>query len=327
MFLSIIIPVYNAAATIERCLDSIWSQGLPENDFEVICVDDCSSDDSASLLKSIALAHPQLRIVPNKENLRAGGTRNHGVREAIGTYIVFIDADDYFHPGGLKEAYDYQNKMRLDILMCDFARHTVKAPNDNLVHKFKSQAVMTGREFLVTNTLPYAPWKYIFKRSLMMDNSVYFAEKVSCEDVDWTHKIALYAQTMQYRPILLTHYLLLPESQTGIGHTSIQAVSHWLMAGKRMAELTTLCNTDDEKERIMAVARETMHNGVKYMCALFDSPPKKSVVIKSCILPSTDWKGFVGFAGRHPYLYSTISTIISPLFRSAISLKRKLLGR
>ena len=92
--------------------------------------------------------------------------------------------------------------------MCDFARHTLQKVNDELVHRFPSTDIMTGRKFFVVNSLPYAPWKYMFRRELMIDNKIFFAEKVSCEDVDWSHKIAFYAKTMQYKPILLTHYRL-----------------------------------------------------------------------------------------------------------------------
>lgn len=327
MFLSIVIPVYNAAGTIRRCLDSIWSQGLPEDEYEVICVDDCSSDNSAEVIKSIAKEHPQLRLVRNKENLRAGGARNHGVKEARGEYILFIDADDYYHPGGLKRAFDYQKKAGLDILMCDFARHTEEAPNNNLVHNFKSQEIMTGRKFLVTNSLPYGPCKYMFRKSLMIDNDVYFTEKVSCEDVDWTHKIAFFADTMQYLPMLLNHYILLPGSQTGSGHASMRAVSAWLMAGKRVTDLTVFCHTPEEKKRIQAVAQQTLRNGVVYLCALFASPVRKATIIKNCISPALGWTGAVGIAGKHPYLYGIGSTAVAPVFRMALKLKRKFFGR
>lgn len=184
MFLSIIIPVYNGEKCITQCLESIWSQELDANEFEVICVNDCSKDNTVGVVAAFQKRHSNLRLLSNAENMRAGGSRNYGVKEAGGEYILFIDADDYFHSGSLKKIFDYQREHKLDILVCDFARHTLQDPNNLLVHKFYSHEVMTGRQFLVVNSLPYAPWKYVFRKSLMYDNNVYFEEKVSCEDVD-----------------------------------------------------------------------------------------------------------------------------------------------
>ena len=91
MFLSIVIPVYNGENTIFRCLNSIWNQGLNENEYEVICVDDCSTDNTIKILSDIQKRHINLRLLLNEYNKRAGGCRNYGVREAKGEYILFID--------------------------------------------------------------------------------------------------------------------------------------------------------------------------------------------------------------------------------------------
>lgn len=327
MFLSIIIPVYNGTKTINRCLDSIWSQGLPDNDYEVICVDDCSSDGSYESIVNIAKHHPQLKVLKNNINLRAGGARNHGVRHAQGEYILFIDADDYFHPHSLRHAFRHLIDSDLDILMCDFARHKDNMPNEELIHKFPSTAVMTGRQFLVVNSLPYAPWKYLFKRNLMIDNNVYFAERVSCEDVDWSHKIALFATKMQYQPILLTHYILFETSQTGREYKNTTTVFYRLMAGKRVTELIPLCYTPEEQMRIKAVAQETLLYGVIFLCGLASSPKKKSLILKDCIDEKYNWRKELRFVRKNPYLYGLFSTLISPLFRFILFLKRSSFGR
>lgn len=90
MFLSVIIPVYNSAKHITNCLNSIWAQELGIDDYEVICVDDCSTDNTVSVLYSISKEHNNLRIIKNDINRRAGGSRNHGVLEAKGEYVVLL---------------------------------------------------------------------------------------------------------------------------------------------------------------------------------------------------------------------------------------------
>ena len=327
IFLSIIIPIHNGADSISHCLDSIWNQGLNDNEYEVICVNDCSTDKTVEVVSSIQLVHPNLRLLSNAENLRAGGSRNYGVREAKGEYILFIDADDYFHPDSLQTVVEYQKNNRLDILVCDFARHPLNKPNNILVHNFKSKKVMTGREFLVTNSLPFAPWKYVFKRDLMIANNVFFEERVSCEDVDWSHKIALYAQTMQYQPILLTHYVLTDTSQTSIEYKNPNTVFHRLQAGRRVCELLSLCNTTAEKRQIISVAESTLMNGIIFLNALIISPRKKTDVIKECVSPDICWGRELSTIRNYACFYATVSTIIAPLFRLAIQFKRKFIGR
>lgn len=327
VFLSIVIPVYNAANTISRCLDSIWMQSLNDAEYEVICVNDCSTDNSVEVIANVQKSHPNLRLLHNAENLRAGGARNHGVREAKGEYIVFIDADDYFHKGSLPIVVDYQKLHGLDILVCDFARHNLDNVNDVLVHNFKSQEVMSGREFLVVNSLPYAPWKYVFKRDLMIDNKLFFVEKLSCEDVDWSHKIAFFANTMQYQPILLTHYILMDSSQTSVEYKNTNTVFHRLQAGKRVSELVSLCISEAEKRQILAVAKSTLKNGIIFINGLFISPRRKADIIKECVSSDVDWGRAMNFIRDNAYLYSCFSTLIAPFFRTAIYCKRKFFGR
>lgn len=325
--LSVIIPIYNASETITRCLDSIWSQGMEDDVYEVICVNDCSTDNSLKVLSEIGRKHPNLRLFSNDVNLRAGGARNRGVRNAVGDFIVFIDADDYFHPGALKSAVEYQKKHDLDILVCDFARHTIDKENNMLVHRFKSQEVMPGRDFLVVNSLPYAPWKYVFKRNLMVDNNVFFAECVSCEDVDWSHKIAFYAQTMQYQPILLTHYILTDVSQTSVEYKNPNTVFHRLQAGRRVIELLPLCTTDAQRSQIKAVAKATLKNGVLFLNSLFISPKRKCAAINENIVSDVDWGRALNAVRDNAFLYSCISSFIAPLFRLSVYCKRKFFGR
>lgn len=325
-FLSIVIPVYNGELVINRCLNSIWEQGLERSTYEVICVNDCSSDNTEYVIKQAQKTHKNLRLLSNPVNKRAGGSRNYGVKEAKGKYIVFIDADDYFHQSVLKKVIEYLSKNELDILVCDFARHTIAAPNNKLVHNFQSTKIMSGRDFMITNSLPYAPWKYIFKKDLMLSNNCFFEECVSCEDVDWTHKIAFFAGKMQYLPILLTHYILEPNSQTGAEYKNSSSVFNRIYSGYRLMQLITYCNTKDEESYLKKVAVSTYENGLLFFNGLSISPKKKSAIISKYVI-TDQVSGLLGFATKYPMIYSTISTIISPFFRIIITIKRSLLGR
>ena len=312
VFLSIVIPTYNAGWIIEKCLDSIWSQGLSEEEYEMVCVNDNSTDDTLEVLERVAKEHKNLRVVSNMENLRAGGARNRGVREARGEYILFIDADDYYHPGGLKEAFDYQKEHRLDILMCDFARHNPGEKSNNLVHNFEYRDIVTGREFIERNGVPWGPCKYFFKRRLMIDNSVFFTEKMICEDVDWTHKITFLAKRMQYLPILLNHYVLWQNSVTASEYRNLNFLENRLFCAFRMRNMLSYCDSDKQRDYILGVSNVLYFSAVKYFCGFMTRPSVKVALIKRYMLRDEDYGGALNWVVRYPILYSTLSTVISP---------------
>lgn len=97
---SIIIPVYNCAAYLPQCLDSLLAQSF--RDFEIIAVDDGSKDNSREIGRAYAARHSdQLRFLEHTENKGPGGARNTGIAAATGEYLMFSDSDDYFRPDSL----------------------------------------------------------------------------------------------------------------------------------------------------------------------------------------------------------------------------------
>ena len=94
MLCSFIIPAYNASSTIVRCLDSIYTLGLAEQDFEVVCIDDCSTDNTIEVIEHYAKKHSNITLLRQARNHRQGAARNRGVSIAKGEYIVFVDSYD-----------------------------------------------------------------------------------------------------------------------------------------------------------------------------------------------------------------------------------------
>lgn len=92
-FFSIIVPVYNSSRTLERCLESVLRQGF--FDYEVICVDDGSSDSSWSVLEDYVQRDPRIRRFA-QSNSGPAVARNKGLQDALGEYVLFLDSDDYF---------------------------------------------------------------------------------------------------------------------------------------------------------------------------------------------------------------------------------------
>ena len=112
--MSVVIPVYCAEKTLIQCLNSICAQTL--KDFEIICVDDGSTDNSLDILNTYASKDRRFHIL-HQENQGAGVARNLGLSYATGKYVVFLDADDYFMPRLLELAYKKAEATCSDIVL------------------------------------------------------------------------------------------------------------------------------------------------------------------------------------------------------------------
>ena len=97
--LSVIVPVYNAEQTLNRCVDSLLRQGLAEADYEIWLIDDGSTDHSPELCNELSKEHSQIKVL-HQANSGVSAARNNGREHAQGEWIAFIDADDYLLDNG-----------------------------------------------------------------------------------------------------------------------------------------------------------------------------------------------------------------------------------
>ena len=117
---SFIVPFYNVELYIEECIRSLYNQDIPWDEYEVICIDDCSPDGSRKIVEKLQTEYPTLKLLTTPENLRQGGARNMGLDIARGKYIWFVDSDDYIKPNCLKRLLKQAEAEDLDILDFDF---------------------------------------------------------------------------------------------------------------------------------------------------------------------------------------------------------------
>lgn len=119
IYFSVIVPVYNAEKYVENSLRSIFSQAMPISTYEVLVVDDCSTDSTLDVVRQLQTEYPvSLRILRTEENSGPGIARNLGLNEASGEWIVFMDSDDRLSPDTLKTLYNYikTNETNLDVV-------------------------------------------------------------------------------------------------------------------------------------------------------------------------------------------------------------------
>jgi glycosyltransferase involved in cell wall biosynthesis len=213
--LSIIVPFYNVDKYIEECIRSLYDQDIPQEEYEVICVDDCSPDRSRAIVDRLQKEYPSLRLLTHMENKRQGGARNTGLREAKGKYVWFVDSDDYIMPNCLKSLLDQVEKENLEILQFDY----VKGKQPMLLQEI-SNNIMSGEEYLFGDgaSLWYdkviGPWRQIFKRQFLTDNQLQFVEGVQFEDTDYILKVFINARMVQHMPLKAYGYRFTIDSTT-----------------------------------------------------------------------------------------------------------------
>lgn len=324
LFLSIIIPIYNASNTLSRTLKSIWSLTFDNVTFEVICVDDCSTDKSVDVIKSEMVKHPNLKYIWNNRNLRAGGARNQGVKEATGKYIVFIDSDDYFHTEGLLQAVNHlKSNQDLDILVCNFSRELFHHPNNDFVQSYGSEEILPVNGFIARGHIPCGPWQWLFKRQIMTDNKIWFRENCICEDVDWTHRLVLYARTIQYQPILLTHYVIGYNTQTANSYANPNNVYAYMDAGKALFELQESYDRIGCGNYLNSMVKGYFQQSLKYYLAMKDNYKEKYQHICNAIPKGFKLSGGWRCVQLFPKSYSVISNFLSPFVRYYINCKSR----
>jgi len=122
--ISVIVPAYNAAKTIERCAKSLRAQ--IDRNFEVIFVDDCSTDETGAVIKRICASHENFRVIMTKKNSGSAAARNTGIDEAKGELICFVDADDVVSPNYLAKMRELMESNDADVVCTKYARNKIE---------------------------------------------------------------------------------------------------------------------------------------------------------------------------------------------------------
>ena len=195
---SIIIPVYNTSAYIQSCLQSLITQDEPN--FEIIAVDDGSTDDSYQILNRIAESETRLKVF-SKANGGQGMARNLGLTKASGRYIMFVDSDDTVAPNLLSVVFDHLSDTEIDVVSFGVDFHD---ENDRVVarrvpiNNFSSTGKDIYLDAMLDRNFLSVVWNKVYKHSLLKDNSITFPELRAYEDSVFSRHVALSAQKVQY---------------------------------------------------------------------------------------------------------------------------------
>ena len=246
IMLSFIVPFYGVEQYIEECIRSLYNQDIPQEEFEVICVDDCSPDGSRVIVERLQKEYPTLRLICHTVNKRQGGARNTGLREAKGRYIWFVDSDDYIKPNCLKRLLEQAEKENLDILQLSYF-------NKNEQSEAKDYGICTGSQYVFDLPLNVKPalrccvvWNSIIKRDLLIRNNIWFAEHVQFEDDDYAYLMYAYAKRVCVVPhsIYISRYR--SDSTTNSCYT-LQKAKYYTQQVSRFIAIVPILTAEDAR--------------------------------------------------------------------------------
>lgn len=218
--LSIIIPFYNVEQYIAQCLDSVYRQDIPEEEYEVICVNDASPDHSRDIVLEYQKQHKNLVLIEHEHNKKLGAARNTGRSIARGKYIWNVDSDDYIAENCLSVILRQCEQNDLNILMFNLASHTEGVVETADFPFCVSNAPQDGISCLNQNLSEigrFCPvWRYIYKRDFLDTNHIYSPEINMGEDVPYAFKALLLTKKVLLVNDVNYYYRINPASLTGV---------------------------------------------------------------------------------------------------------------
>ena len=217
MRLSIIVPVYNMAAEdkLKHCLDSLLAQTV--EDFEIIAVDDASSDASPQILKEDEEQTEKLKVILCKENHRQGGARNRGLAEARGEWVGFVDSDDFVDPQMYAKLLKKAEETGADVVGCDYSLVTEytftpgQIVENNTTEQTGVLDIEKHRKWVLRSGSMVVK---IYKRELLTKNKLTFPEGIFYEDNCASPLWSLYFTHFERVPEPLYYYLTVADSTT-----------------------------------------------------------------------------------------------------------------
>ncbi|MGV4438322.1 glycosyltransferase [Ornithobacterium rhinotracheale] len=217
MKLSIIIPVYNCAPHLElgfQKLSEVYNL-MEESDFEIIYVNDGSTDNSETILKTIAAQKNNIRVI-NQENQGSSGARNTAIDVAKGYYIQFLDADDYIDFGKVIPLLDICFKENLDALSyrIGFIDEQGKSAGDMEKHPVTFDRTISGEQALIEGFHPSSICCWLFKTDFFNKNNLRIYPKITHMDVEFTTRMLVKAKRVMFKGIIAYFYVSRPGSIT-----------------------------------------------------------------------------------------------------------------
>ena len=283
--ISVIIPMYNAEDYIAECLESIFMQTF--QDYEVIVVDDCSTDNCCVVVESYAEKFSgRLKLSHMEKNSGSGALpRNKGVMLARGEYVFFLDSDDMITKTALEEIYTLAKNYEADVVYCEKDLE-IKAGDSNIYVGVRQLGNFVKEPCLETEDLAQRVYKILngefsystcfktVRRDFMIANEIFFPHVCPSEDDIWTHGLIFHAKKFLRVPNIVYIRRLTEGSVMRRKKTPAQEINFWLNP-----LINGLKSLDNLMDKI-----EFFQRNPQYRCAIL----KNFIYIRfSCIIEAS----------------------------------------
>lgn len=202
---SIIIPSYNRYMTMKKCLESLEKQTF--KDFEVIIVDDCSTDDSFEKLKEYKKESKlNIKLLKNDRNLGAGLARNNGIENADSEFVIFIDSDDYIDNNALQILNEILINNKVDCIMFDYIKKTptIEVKRKSLLIEKKSGVINKSDALIYSNN---SIWGKVYSLKIIKEYNIKFPNLKRNEDLPFNRLVLSFSNSIYYYNKPLYYYV------------------------------------------------------------------------------------------------------------------------
>lgn len=211
MLVSVIMPLYNVENYVHEAINSFLQQTM--TDFEIICVDDGSTDSTPQIIEAYAAEDSRIKLIRQK-NLGAGAARNNGMKYATGKYIYFFDGDDYCKPDLLERLVIKANRTGADIVVLDYYRIDDCTKKEQLYKGLDSKFLPQDKETFCYTDVPNnilsiinpTPWNKFYNREFVLSTSLSFMELSTTNDITFCALSAAMATKIAYVNQPLMYY-------------------------------------------------------------------------------------------------------------------------
>ena len=278
--LSVVIPLYNQAHLIERCVKSVESQGFSEEELEVIIINDGSTDNAIEVVVGLQRQYSNIRLI-NQENRGLSGARNRGLDEAKGKYIYFIDSDDELRHGYLFHFVNALEKSTADLFVFNFEKVSdISQVNTSLCFDISPK-------YIEPKDLPiacqYVCWVHIFNLEFLRKSKIRFDEQIRLNEDTIFMIPFLYSSRVMVLFADIPAYLYIYNPVSIINNTNTEVVKKKKLESFKMVKaLCDLRKTLSLSENISEFMKSTMifcsrdYVDALFMCYL-DMPLKSKL--------------------------------------------------
>lgn len=207
--ISIVIPVYNAALYLDECISSILGQSF--SSYELICIDDGSSDNSLKILEGYAKKDSRVKIFHQK-NKGAGTARNLGLQHATGEYILFLDADDFFEQNMFLNLFREAEAKNADIVVCNADEYDTTDSeyyDSTFIYYYPTGLIFFSASDIEKDIFNFtcpAPWNKLFRKSFIDEQQILFQELKSTNDLAFVYSAFACCSRIAILDEVLVHY-------------------------------------------------------------------------------------------------------------------------